>query len=135
MKKTILIALTAGLFAVTAFAQSSVFLPAVNSEWHVVGVGLFFSQLNNGLEPQGIVWENQVTNAHVIWRIENGVTTSTINLPTVGFNWHVVGIADFNSDGLADLLWENAVTGQHAIWFTPQNFSQDSVSKDGLTQK
>jgi hypothetical protein len=32
-----------------------------------------------------------------------------------GSDWHVIGAADFNGDGKADILWQND-DGQAAIW-------------------
>ena len=35
--------------------------------------------------------------------------------------WHVVAAADFNGNGIADLLWENTSNGALQIWYmTPQ---------------
>src|SRR3989475_9248933 len=32
-------------------------------------------------------------------------------------SWQVVGIADFNGDGRADILWRNVSTGENYIYF------------------
>lgn len=36
--------------------------------------------------------------------------------PVANLAWKVVGIGDFDGDGISDLLWRNATTGQNTIW-------------------
>ena len=58
--------------------------------------------------------------------MNNGTSTSAINLPTVDSSWHIAGAADFDGDGQADLIWENKVTGQRVIWFMKNGVPQAS---------
>jgi hypothetical protein len=77
----------------------------------VVGAGDF-----NQDGQADLVWENSVTGQREIWLMNNGTSTSAINLPTVDPSWHIGGAGDFMGTGKADLVWENNVTGQRLIW-------------------
>jgi hypothetical protein len=35
---------------------------------------------------------------------------------TVGLDWKIVGIGDFDGGGFSDIVWENANNGNFAIW-------------------
>jgi hypothetical protein len=48
--------------------------------------------------------------------MNNGVSTSAIDLPAVDPSWHIAGAGNFIGTGKADLVWENNVTGQRLIW-------------------
>jgi hypothetical protein len=44
------------------------------------------------------------------------VKNTTLSTNVTDINWEVKGVADFNKDGVGDLLWRNKVTGENAIW-------------------
>lgn len=44
-----------------------------------------------------------------------GTSLSPANLANT--QWKIRGAADFDADGMTDLLWQNTVTGELAVWF------------------
>jgi kumamolisin len=102
--------------------SSYAYLPGVDPQWHVTGVGDF---LGNG--QSDLVWEDPATGAHTIWILNKGVYIYSLSVPIVGGSWHVVGAGDFNSDGEADLVWENTSTGERAIWLLKKGVYQSVV--------
>ena len=86
------------------------FIPNVNfnilatSDWHIIGTADF----------------NGDGRADLLWRSDNGTTTNWLANPDGSFSnnwnnfnivassdWHIIGTADFNGDGRADLLWQS----------------------------
>jgi 5-hydroxyisourate hydrolase-like protein (transthyretin family) len=41
-------------------------------------------------------------------------------------NWQIISTADFNNDGIADILWRNQASGQNAIWEMKRDFTLQS---------
>lgn len=84
-----------------------------NQLWKVVGTGDF-----NGDGKSDVLWRNSTTGQLFIQHM-NGKTV----LPTSGSsntvadkNWQIAALADFDGDGITDLLWRNMVLGTHDIW-------------------
>jgi hypothetical protein len=75
------------------------------------GVGKDFN--NDGTAD--LIWENSDTGERLIWLMNKGTPTISLNLPTVGLNWHIAGVGDFLGNGQSDLVWENS-DGKHLIW-------------------
>jgi hypothetical protein len=50
----------------------------------------------------------------MLYVVANGIPSvgTAVNIPT---NWSVVGVADFNGDGLGDILWRDTA-GDYAVW-------------------
>jgi hypothetical protein len=114
---------------------------AIPSGWLVVGVGDFNGDghadimLRNGATGGATaVWLLKGQSGAIVGKAANGRNTVDISLrgsgPAVdadGFvintgaftalrGWSVVGIGDFNGDGLDDLLWRYLRTGHTYVW-------------------
>jgi hypothetical protein len=81
----------------------------------LVGVGDFRADGSATL-----VFQNSVDNRVVFW-YSGGANTAVITggdyvnqTPAAG--WKLVGVADFNQDGISDLLFQNPTTGRLVIW-------------------
>ena len=88
---------------------------AVDQSWEIGSVRDF-----NADGRPDLIWTKPSTGQVVVWYM-NGTTRvgqAWINqTPMSDPNWKVRGTADFNGDGMFDLLWQNDVTGQPAIWY------------------
>ena len=95
---------------------SQVALPAVDSNWELVGIGDF-----NGDGHSDILWRKN-TGHNVIWLMDGTtVLPESGNIYTVtDFNWKIVAILDIDGDGKSDLFWRNQATGFNVIWLMDQ---------------
>jgi hypothetical protein len=91
---------------------------SASTPWRVVADADF-----NGDGIPDAVWQNPSTGAVEIWLMggSQGATYMSTAQVTEANTWHVVAAADFNGNGIADLLWENTSNGALQIWYmTPQ---------------
>jgi hypothetical protein len=111
-----------GLDAVRYFTSQGGATPGGPLEWQNMSLSPVPAGTNpdpkvfNAAGNDDLVWENSATGQRAIWVLNNGVFSSSINLPSAPPSWHIAGVGDFLGDGLSDLVFENSVTGQHAIW-------------------
>jgi hypothetical protein len=65
-----------------------------------------------------LLWRNQRSGAVVIWQMQAGqiAATQTLQATAPDTNFTIVGVADWNQDGGADLLSFNYQTGATQIW-------------------
>ncbi len=86
------------------------------SGWHIVGAADF-----NGDGIPDIVWQNDATRQATVHymggvkgNIDQGFNWVHLN-PVPG--WSIVGIADFNGDGIPDIVWQNDSTRQVTVHY------------------
>jgi hypothetical protein len=102
-----------------------------NKGWEVEGVKDFD---NDG--AQNILWRNSTTGENAIWSIaydaNNTTTPFSIDSSKTKFiqsaekSWTIGGWADFNKDGISDILWHNESTGENAVWALNANASANN---------
>ncbi|MGP1383491.1 MAG: cadherin-like domain-containing protein [Thainema sp.] len=100
----------------------------VDTDWQAQGVGDF--EANGNIDD--IVWRNRQTGQNTIWETDGLIVENTVTtLPTMGANWRIEGVSDFDGDGYTDdLLWRN-----HSILFggqiTTWSIDNGSVTNTG----
>jgi hypothetical protein len=97
----------------------------VDLSWRIVGVGDF-----DGGGKRDILWYNASSGLISIW-IMNGFTqiaTHQFSAPvSANGQWQVVGVADFDHTGLADILWQDTSTGNLYMWKSVSPFNFTSI--------
>jgi len=95
---------------------NSAYLGGQGYPWTLAAAGDFD---RNGTPD--LVWYNNSTAQVLAWYMGGtGGTTlqSTAYLDPWGEpGWHVVAVADFNGDGVPDLVWQNYSTRQVTVWY------------------
>ena len=105
---SLIVQLTTGGTPTTAFIGG-----IVSASWQVVGTGDF----NHDLHAD-ILWQNNVTDDLMIWYLNGTTVTSTplVHAGTPATPTTILGLADFNHDGLVDILWTNAASSTINVW-------------------
>ena len=85
--------------------------------WTLAGTGDF----NNDGVPD-LVWMNQTTRQAVIWYMGGPGGTQEqswawLNDYSWISGWHIGAVADFNGDGVPDVVWLNDTTRQATVWY------------------
>ena len=96
--------------------------------WKVVGVADF-----NGDGVPDLIWQNDTTRAVTVWYMggAQGATFQGWNYLSGGApGWTVVGAADFNGDGVPDLIWQNDTTRAVTVWY--MGGAQGTPSRVGI---
>jgi hypothetical protein len=73
----------------------------------------------NGDGFSDIVWQNVVTGTLTLWLMNGTTASAAVGLsPSArpGPSWNIVGGADMNADGYADLVWQDDLTGALTTW-------------------
>jgi hypothetical protein len=81
----------------------------------IVGAGPF----NGGVQADILFRDSWGSN--YVWDMSgtnfNG-GTNQVQLPSTNAGWQIVGVGDFNGDGISDIVWRNPSTGANGIWLT-----------------
>lgn len=76
----------------------------------------------NGDGIMDLLWWSPESNQLYIWIMNSGMVQS-VSPSGDGMDisqWLLVNLADFNGDGIADLLWWNPQTGEAVVWLLDQ---------------
>jgi len=95
--------------------------------YRLVGTGDF-----KGDGSTTLVFQDMVDNRVIFWYTAGAnnatITGGEVVYPTPAAGWKLVGVADFNKDGLSDLLFQNQKTDQIVIWKMKGPFYQGGNS-------
>ncbi|MFJ9612039.1 FG-GAP repeat domain-containing protein [Kitasatospora sp. NPDC101176] len=112
----------------------------VGAPWRIAGVsGPGF----NPYKGPDILWHNTDTGEAQTWSVDynhriaqrQSLYDENGNLIHVGAPWQIAGTADFDQEGIPDIVWHNTDTGETQIWNmgTSRVFSrQDVVDRNGI---
>ena len=72
-----------------------------------------------------LLWRNLATGENQVWFMSGtpspgpGLTLigGAVLMPIADTNWTIGGTADFNADGLTDILWRNKSSGVNLVWY------------------
>jgi histidinol dehydrogenase len=99
-------------------SQGVTFTAAANltaqNAWRIVGLGDF-----NGDGNPDVVWQDPATGAAQIWLMGGpggNVFQSAVTL-SIGNSFRIMSVADFNKDGIPDVIWQDQTSGWAQIWF------------------
>jgi subtilisin family serine protease len=81
--------------------------------WQIAGVGDF-----DGDGKADIVWRNSVTGQNYLYPVDGlSIKPSEGFIRTVAdVDWKIAGVADFDGDGVADILWRHGATGENYLY-------------------
>jgi Fibronectin type III domain/FG-GAP-like repeat len=97
---------------VTAYSGSGLESAASNEVAFVPGLKKVEDKDFNGDGYADLIWEESTTGQRLIWLMNKGVPTTSVDLPTVDPSWHIAGVGDFLGNGQTDLVWERT-DGDH----------------------
>jgi len=101
--------------------------------WTVVAEADF-----NGDGKPDLVWQNDSTRQVTVWYmggLGGNVFQSVAWLNSASFpGWSVVAAADFNGDGVPDLVWQNDSTRQVKVWYMGGAMGATKLGENWLDQ-
>jgi hypothetical protein len=96
-----------------------------DTRWRLVGVGDF----NRDTRPD-FLWRHEVTGDLVTWFMANSVLVSgnvTVPAGLSDTSWRVYAVADFDQNGVPDIVYRHGGSGQNVIWFMDFNPDENRV--------
>ena len=93
--------------------------------WRIAGVGDF-----NGDGKPDLVGENTIYGRRVVRFMDGTAGVDIARLSDTGLegpDWNVVGVGDFNGDGMPDLVWQNNANGLRIVRFMDGVTDGDSM--------
>lgn len=78
----------------------------------------------NGDGQNDVFFHNNVTGETQVWLMQKDSTTGAVtrsgtanSIYTIGeAGWQVAGVADFDNNGVSDIVWRNQITGSNGVW-------------------
>jgi len=93
--------------------------PLFALNFQILGSGSGAGFDGNGVPD--LVWQNDITRQVTVWHMGGtggAVFQGWTYLSEAGVpGWQVVAVADFNGDGVPDLVWQNDTTRQVVVWY------------------
>lgn len=85
-----------------------------DTTWQIRGV----TNLNGDRQPD-ILWRQTTTGTNYAWLMSGttGATGAYTTPATIGTNWQIRMVSDFNGDQQADILWQDQGTGDLYVWY------------------
>jgi hypothetical protein len=85
----------------------------------------------NGGEQADILFRDSA-GYNYVWNMAgtnfDGGSTNQVQLSATNTSWQVVGVGDFNGDGIADIVWRNPTNGANSIWLTSSPLSTTYIN-------
>ena len=84
------------------------------NSWRIAAVADF-----DGDGHPDLVWQDPATGQSQVWYLggAQGTTYSGSAALSEPNSWRIVGAADFDGNGHADLVWQDPATGMSQVWF------------------
>jgi hypothetical protein len=101
---------------------------ADSTGWRIAATGDF----DQDAKPD-ILWRHGPTGAMQVWYMDGATRISfgDFDSPLLradSTGWTIVGLGDFDQDGLADLLWHNGTTGVTDVWYMNNTVRQGQAT-------
>jgi len=118
-----------------SIGAASSYLGNISLSYAIAGTGDF-----NGDGTFDLLWRNTQSGNVSVWFLHGGAFTGGgFNFGDVSdLGYQIVGVGDFNGDGIYDLLWRKESTGDNSIWFiTTSGFNSGATLPNvaGTTMK
>ena len=91
----------------------------------------------NGDGHPDVIWEAPTTGFAQIWYLGGlqGVTLNGAANLTQTNPWKIVAIADFDGNGIPDVVWQDPVSGAVQVWFMGGSGGNTLISAANITNK